>query len=626
MTVEEGQGEATGTRMLMLGALGVVFGDIGTSPLYAFREALAAASGGGVVARADILGVLSLIVWALTIIVTVKYVGFVMRADNRGEGGLLSLMALVRASLPKQSMPILALGIVGAGLFYGDAVITPAITVLSAIEGVEVITPALTPYVVPLTIAILLLLFAVQKFGTGGVARVFGPIMLVWFLALGISGLYHIVDDPEILLALNPLEGLAFLLRSPQVAFVVAGAAFLAVTGAEALYVDMGHFGRKPIVAAWLAIVFPCVLLNYFGQGAYVLSVGGRSHIPFFEMHSGWTLAPFVILATAATVIASQSVISGAYSLTRQAVQLGLLPRFKVLHTSHTQSGQIYLPRVNWLLAAGVTALVVGFGKSSSLAAAYGISVTGDMLMTTGLLFVVMVRVWKWPLARVIALITLFAVIDLGFFTSNVFKVPQGGWVSLLIAGGIALVMATWVRGSKQLFDKTRKEEVPLLPLAASLERRTPHLVEGTAVFLTGDPQSAPTSLMHSLKHYKVLHKSNVILTVVTAQQPFVPAAERVSMEKINDLFMRVTLTFGYMETPNIPKALAICRKMGWKFDIMSTSFFLSRRSLKYAPDSRMPAWQDKLFIRLTRSAADATEYFRIPTGRVVEIGAQVAI
>ncbi len=618
--------EQHSTKVLMLGALGVVYGDIGTSPIYAFREALHASSGGNVAERGDILGVLSLIIWSLTIIVTIKYIMFVLRADNRGEGGVLSLMALARGSLPKRSALVLGVGIVGASLFYGDAVITPAISVLSAVEGMNVVTPAFEPYVVPLTLVILAIVFSVQRFGTGGVALIFGPITAVWFLAIGLSGLNHIISDPEILLAVSPHYIVAFLINSPDVAFVTIGAIFLAVTGAEALYADLGHFGRKPIVLAWLAIVFPCLLLNYAGQGAFVLKHGGVVGHPFFEMNQGWTLIPMVVLATAATVIASQAVISGAFSLTRQAVQLNMLPRLEILHTSERQSGQIYMPRVNLLLALVVMLLVVGFGESSKLASAYGISVTGNMLVTTVLLFVVMTRIWKWRLWVAVALTALFALIDIGFFASNIVKVFEGGWASLAVAFTIVLAMWTWVRGSRYLFDKTRRNEIPLDFLAGNLLKKKPQLVSGTAVFLTSDPQSAPTALMHSLKHYKVLHEQNVILSVVTAPQPLVPDSERVKMETVNELFMRVTLTFGYMEQPNIPRALAICRKQGWKFDIMTTSFFLSRRSLKASPNSGMPVWQDKLFIGLARTAADATEYFQIPTGRVVEIGTQVAI
>jgi KUP system potassium uptake protein len=612
--------------VLMLGALGVVFGDIGTSPIYAFREALHASASDQIVDRVDVLGVLSLIVWALTLIVTVKYVAFVLRADNRGEGGTLSLMALARASNPRRAGLILAIGICGAALFFGDAIITPAISVLSAVEGLKVATPAFNDYVVPITLLVLAALFAVQRAGTGRVAAVFGPVTACWFLVLGIAGLYHILDDISVLAALNPYYAIVYFFHESDVAFVTVGAVFLAVTGAEALYVDLGHFGRRPIVLAWLSIVFPSLLLNYFGQGAYVLSHGGTPTNPFFQMLPGWSLIPVVVLATAATVIASQAVISGAYSLARQAVQLSLLPRFEIQHTSETQSGQIYLPRVNLLLALGVMLLVVGFAESSNLASAYGISVTGEMLMTTILLFIVMRRRWKWPLALAAGLTGLFGVIDAGFFSANAVKVLEGGWVSICVAALMALVMVTWVRGTRFLFEKTRKNEIPLDFLAEQMVKKPPQLVPGTAVFLTSDPQSAPTALMHSLKHYKVLHEQNVILSVVTAPQPRVSDSERASMEKINDRFMRVILTFGYMEQPNIPKALAICRRQGWKFDIMTTSFFLSRRSLKASANSGMPIWQDRLFIQLARTAADATEYFQIPTGRVVEIGTQVAI
>jgi len=618
------QVEQHSTKVLMLGALGVVYGDIGTSPIYAFREALHASPGTDT--RGDVLGVLSLIVWALTIIVTIKYVAFVLRADNKGEGGTLSLMSLARSAYPKRARLILGIGLCGAALFFGDAIITPAISVLSAVEGLEVVTPTLDAFVVPITLVILAVLFSVQRFGTGKVAAVFGPVTALWFLCIGVSGLYHLMDDPSILLAINPYYAVAYLAGTPTAAFVTVGAVFLAVTGAEALYVDLGHFGRKPIVLAWFSVVFPCLLLNYFGQGAFVLANGGRPTNPFFQMLPEWALMPMVGLATAATVIASQAVISGAFSLTRQAVQLNLLPRIEVQHTSEMQLGQIYMPRVNLLIALGVMLLVVGFGSSSSLASAYGISVTGEMLMTTILLFVVMRKLWKWKLALALALALLFGTIDSGFFLANVVKIVEGGWVSITVACLMGLIMSTWIRGSRYLFDKTRRNEIPLDFLAGNLLKKKPQLVSGTAVFLTSDPLSAPTALMHSLKHYKVLHEQNVILSVVTAPQPVVPDSDRVKMETVNELFMRVTLTFGYMEQPNIPRALAICRKQGWKFDIMTTSFFLSRRSLKASPNSGMPMWQDRLFIGLARTAADATEYFQIPTGRVVEIGTQVAI
>lgn len=614
------------TPYMMLAALGVVYGDIGTSPIYAFRVALGAASASESATRNDILGVLSLIIWVLTIVVAVKYMMFVLRADNKGEGGTLSLMALGRSAFPARPAIILGIGMVGAALFYGDAVITPAISVLSATEGLTIIADGFGPYIVPLTVVILLILFSVQRFGSGGVAIIFGPITLVWFVAIGFAGLRHIIHDPEILLAINPLYMLRFLGHEPVVSLAIIGGVFLAVTGAESVYADLGHFGRKPIVLAWFWVVFPCLLLNYLGQGAFVLAHDGHVGHPFFQMNDGWLLYVMVALATAATVIASQAVITGAYSLTRQAVQLNMLPRMEIRHTSERQSGQIYMPRVNFLMAVAVLLLVLGFRESEGLASAYGIAVTGVMLVTTTLFSIVMIRVWKWPLWSVIALTALFGLIELGFLVTNAMKVRDGGWASLVVALLVIVVMVTWVRGSRLLFEKTRKNEVPLEFLAGNLAKKKPQLVPGTAIFLTSDPFSAPTALMHSLKHYKVLHEQNIILSVVTAPQPKVPDSERVKLEAINDLFMRITLTFGYMEQPNIPRALASCRKQGWKFDIMTTSFFLSRRSLKAAANSGMPMWQDRLFIGLARSAADATEYFQIPTGRVVEIGTQVAI
>ncbi|PSS60005.1 potassium transporter Kup [Ensifer sp. NM-2] len=610
----------------MLGALGVVYGDIGTSPIYALREALHASTGTNQAGREDVLGVLSLIVWALTLIVTIKYVVFVLRADNKGEGGTLSLMALARRSLVKRPEPLLFVAMCGAALFLGDAVITPAISVLSAVEGLKVVTPTFDGYVVPITLTILAVLFAVQRFGTGRIASVFGPVTALWFLAIGLSGLIQLTDDPSVLAAINPVHIAHFLNHSPGTAFVTIGAVFLAVTGAEALYADLGHFGRKPIVLAWILIVFPCLLLNYFGQGAFVLARGGTIGHPFFEMNHGWTLVPMVALATAATVIASQAVISGAYSMVRQGVQLGFLPPFEIRHTSETRSGQIYLPRVNLLLALLVMLLVVGFGESGALASAYGISVTGEMVATTILLYVVMRRVWKWTLLPALGLAVIFGIVDVGFFLANIVKVFDGGWVSITIAAVVVLVMTTWVRGTSLLFQKAHANEVALSFLAEQMAKKPPHLVPGTAVFLTSDRTCAPTALLHSLKHYKVLHEHNVILTVTTAQDPTVPDSQRVKIEQVNDLFMRVTMTFGYMEQPNIPKALASCRKQGWKFDIMSTSFFLSRRALKASANSRMPLWLDRLYIALAGSAADATEYFQIPTGRVVEVGTQLTI
>ena len=614
-----------GLPLLVLGALGVVYGDIGTSPIYAFRQSLAARPGPET--TSEVLGLLSLIVWALTITVTVKYIFFVTRADNKGEGGTLSLMALARSGFEKRTGWIVALGVIGAAMFFGDAIITPAISVLSAVEGVSVVAPNLTRWVVPVVLVIIVGVFMVQRFGTAGVSRVFGPVTAVWFLAMGVSGLAQIIGNPQVLWALNPAHGILFLISHWGIATVVIGAVFLAVTGVEGLYVDLGHFGRKPIVIAWFSMVFPCLLLNYFGQGAYVLSVLPEvvDH-PFFEMNPEWARVPMIGLATCATIIASQAVITGAFSLTQQAIALNLLPRMTVRHTSETQSGQIYMPQVNFILMVLVLMLVVGFGSSESLSNAYGIAVSGVMLVTVILLGVVMWRLWKWhPIATVIVMVP-FLLIDLGFFYANSTKIGQGGWVPVATAVVLATVMTVWMMGRRLLSEKTRRDEVPLEFLVETLAKKKPTIVPGTAIFLTSDIEGAPTALLHSLKHYKVLHEHNVILTVLTSSAPRVPDDEKVRIDAYNDLFYRVIVTFGYMETPNIPKALALTRKLGFKYDIMSTSFFLSRRSLKPAAKSSMPLFSDKLFIALARNATDATEYFHIPTGRVVEIGTQVVI
>ncbi len=618
-------GHATGKLpLIILGALGVVFGDIGTSPLYAFRDTLHAA--GGSPNEPEVLGLLSLIVWSLTMVVTVKYVSFVLRADNKGEGGTLSLMTLASNAFKKRPAWILGLGIVGGALFLGDAIITPAISVLSAVEGLEVVEPQLTPWVVPMTVVIIIGLFMVQRFGTARVSTVFGPVMAAWFVVLGVTGLLHIADAPQVLTALNPMYGIEFLYSHYGIAIVVLGAVFLAVTGAEALYVDLGHFGRRPIILAWLLLVFPALLLNYFGQGAFVLSQPNEVTNPFFEMQPDWARLPMVALATLATVIASQSVITGAYSLVRQAMHLNLLPRLEVRHTSEEVAGQIFMPQVNFLLLICVVLLVVGFRSSTALAAAYGIAVTGEMLVTAILLFIVMWRLWKWNLIVAMVVIVPLLVIDVGFFVANAAKFSQGGWVPAVVAFLIASMMTIWIWGRRRLAEKTRRDEVPLEFLVENLAKKKPTIVPGTAVFLTSDIEGAPTALLHSLKHYKVLHEHNVILTVVTSDRPRVADDEKIRIDAYNDLFYRVVVTFGYIETPNIPKALALARKLGWKFDIMSTSFFLSRRSLKPSPKGGAPVFLDRIFIGLARNATDATEYFHIPTGRVVEIGTQVVI
>ncbi len=616
----------TGFWALALGSIGVVFGDIGTSPLYAFREAVAGAAQGQPVTRVIVLGVLSLILWALLIVVTAKYVLLLLRADNNGEGGTLSLMALGQRALGRRSWPLLALGVVGASMFIGDSMITPAISVLSAVEGLKLATPALEHYVVPLTVFILVVLFAVQSGGTARVASAFGPVMVVWFAALAVMGLVHISDDPSVLAAINPWYALDFLLTHGTIGLVTLGAVFLAVTGGEALYADLGHFGRKPIQAGWLYFVLPSLLINYFGQGALVLSDPAAIENSFYRMVPEFLLLPLVGLATAATVIASQAVITGAYSLTRQAVQLGLLPRFEVRYTSEAHAGQIYLPRVNRLLLIGVLMLVLLFRTSSNLASAYGIAVSTTMVADGIMGFVVIWKLWNWRAATAAALIMPFVVVDTTFFSANLLKLLEGAWVPLLFGLAMALMIWTWRRGSAILVLKTRRIEVPLNDLIKSLEKRPPHIVKGTAVFLTSDPSFVPTALLHNLKHNKVLHEHNVILTIETAQTPRVDTAERVRMETISDRFSTVRLRFGFMESPNVPKALVIARKLGWQFDIMSTSFFVSRRSLKPSAQSGMPLWQDHLFIAMSRSANDATDYFQIPTGRVVEVGTQVTI
>jgi KUP system potassium uptake protein len=617
---------ATGFWALTLGSIGVVFGDIGTSPLYALREAVAGAAQGQPVTRIIVLGVLSLILWSLLIVVTAKYVLLLLRADNNGEGGTLSLMALGQRALGRRSLVLLALGVVGASMFIGDSMITPAISVLSAVEGLKLAAPALEHYVVPLTVFILFALFAVQSRGTARVASAFGPVMVVWFASLAVLGIINISDDPTVLAAINPWYALHFLLSHGTVGLVTLGAVFLAVTGGEALYADLGHFGRKPIQTGWLYFVLPSLLINYFGQGALVLSNPAALENSFYRMVPEILLLPTIVLATAATVIASQAVITGAYSLVRQAVQLGLLPRFEVRYTSETHAGQIYLPRVNTLLLVGVMLLVLLFRTSSNLASAYGIAVSTTMLVDGIMGFVVIWKLWNLRAATAAAIIIPFVVVDVTFFSANLLKLFEGAWVPLMFGVAMAVMIWTWRRGSAILTSKTRGEEVPLRTLITSLERRPPHVVNGTAVFLTSDPNFVPTSLLHNLKHNKVLHEHNVILTIETAQTPRVDLAERVRMETISEKFSTVRLRFGFMESPNVPRALAVARKLGWQFDIMSTSFFVSRRKLKPSAQSGMPLWQDRVFIAMSRSANDATDYFQIPTGRVVEVGTQVTI
>lgn len=614
---------------LALGSIGVVYGDIGTSPLYAFREALRPVAGDGV-SPEEIVGIISLMIWTLTIIVTVKYIGFLLRADNDGEGGTLSLLALLGKQVSEGHGKILfLLGVIGAALFLGDAMITPALSVLSAVEGLKLVAPDLGRFVLPLCVVILVILFSVQSRGTGAVSKIFGPITLVWFAAMAWGGLIHIADDPAIFAALNPAHAIWFLMHGGYVGFVVLGAVFLTVTGAEALYADLGHFGKRPIQWAWFVVVFPALTLNYLGQGAFVLKTPSAASDPFFLMFPEWALVPMIVLATAATIIASQAVITGAYSLARQAIHLGFLPRMEVLHTSHVDTGQIFLPAINTLLLFGVMFLVLVFQTSEALATAYGISVTGAMVVTTIMFFDYVRTVRRWSLAASLALIVPLAGLELIFLSANLLKIYDGGYVPVAIAVLVVILMATWRRGSAILAEKTRRNAISLRQFAASIEKKgshAPNAIPGTAIFLTSQPEATPAALLHNIKHNHVLHQTNIILCVITSPTPFVPTEERSQIERISDRFVIVTLHFGFMDTPNISHALAQMRKDGLKFDIMTTSFYVGRRKLVSDPNSGMPGWQDRLFISMASMATDPSDYFRLPANRVVELGAHVSV
>ncbi|MCE3288334.1 MAG: potassium transporter [Caulobacter sp.] len=617
---------------LAIGAIGVVFGDIGTSPLYAMREALHHSRSGGA-SELAVLGVVSLVIWALILVVTLKYVVLLMRADNKGEGGTLALMALARKTLAKpngkRSATVFFLGVIGAALFYGDGIITPAISVLSAVEGL-MYAPGLggrvDSWIVPISAGILIALFLVQSRGTHRMATFFGPITLVWFLVLGGLGLFHLFDDLSIFRAFSPHYGVMFLIQNGFLGFVILGSVFLAVTGAEALYSDMGHFGKKPIQVGWLYLVFPCLALNYLGQGASILAHPEARLNPFWEMVPQAVYWPVLLLATLATIIASQAVITGAFSVTQQAVSLGLLPRIDIRRTSETQAGQIYVPQVNTMLMIGVLVLLFSFRNSSALAAAYGIAVTGSMFVDTLLAFVIIRFLWKWTWPATLAVLAPLLALDLTFISSNLLKIPDGAWMPLVFGAVLVVIMWTWTRGGQILTEKTRRDSVPLTDLIGILEARAPHRAPGTAIFLTSDPDVTPVALMHNLKHNKVLHEKNIIATVRNAETPRVPEDQRVKIEKVNDDFKKLIITYGFMESPNVPKALALCRKQGLKFDIMATSVFLGRRSIVPSANSGMPLWQDKLFIFLKKNSAKPTDFFKIPPGRVVELGAHVTV
>ncbi len=613
----------------MVAALGVVYGDIGTSPLYSIRECF---HGPHAVAPnpANVLGVLSLILWSLLLIVSLKYLGFVLRADNRGEGGILALMAL---AVPDRSEPsrrarwLLALGIFGAGLLYGDGIITPSLTVLSAIEGLKVATPVFEPYIVPLSVCVLLALFAVQRHGTGKVGAAFGPVMVAWFTAIGILGFKGLLAAPKVLFAFNPLLGVSFLYANGWHGFVVIGSVFLAVTGAEALYADMGHFGIKPIRRAWFALVLPGLLLNYFGQGALLLVEPAAAENPFYRLAPAWAQFPLVALATTAAVIASQALISGVFSLTMQAVQLGFMPRLEITHTSSEQRGQIYAPLANRLLLLACVALVLGFGSSTRLAAAYGIAVTLTMVITTVLFGFVARRLWHWAAWKVTLWTALFLSMELAYCGANFLKVGQGGWVPLVLGGTLFAIMVTWRRGRALLRDRLKPAIMPLDLLMTELKGIRCSKAPGTAVFMSGDPRGAPLALLHNLKHNSVLHERNVILTILTSDQARVEDACRVKIDDLGLNFFRVTAHYGFMEQPDVPRLLGMCADHGLKFDLQRTTFFLSSETIVMARTRKkggMARWRATLFAALSRNVQRATAFFGLPPNRVVELGMQV--
>jgi KUP system potassium uptake protein len=608
---------------LAVAALGVVYGDIGTSPLYTIKQCFENAE----VNQTRVFGVLSLIAWSLTLVVTVKYVLVLMRADNRGEGGILALMVLaLRAAVAGRNRWILWAGLFGAALFYGDGVITPSISVLSAVEGLKVATPAFEAFVVPLTLLLLVSLFVVQRRGTGSVGAYFGPVMLVWFTAIGLLGAWEIARRPSILLAVDPRYAVELMTHHPGHGFVLLGSVVLAVTGAEALYADMGHFGRSPIRRAWLRFVFPALLLNYFGQGALLLARPEAIANPFYLLAPSWALYPLVVLASTATVIASQAVISGAFSITRQAVQLGYLPRMLVRHTSEQEIGQVYVPAMNGMLLVAVVATVLGFRSSDALGGAYGVAVTGTMAVTTVLAFVYFSRGTSWPLWRLVPLFALFLFVDLSFFTANLLKVIDGGWFPLAIAGILYTVMMTWLWGRQRVAELRASGALPLATLIENLRPDHPERVPGTAIYMTSRVDIVPAALLHNMKHNKVLHERNVLMTVRTEDVPQLPEAERLQIDHLAQNFHTVTIHYGFLEEPDIPRALALCRVGGFRFNLMDTSFFVGREKIVAKRPSGLVLPVKKLFVLLSNVALDATEFFRIPINRIVELGGQLEI
>jgi len=613
--------------LLSLTALGVVYGDIGTSPLYALRECFHG-SHAIEATRPNVLGVLSLIFWSLALVVSFKYLAVVLRADNHGEGGILALMALIQRgeSRSKRGWVVPMLGLFGAALLYGYGVITPAISVSSAVEGLQIATPVFEQYVVPLTVVLLVGLFLIQHRGTAGIGAVFGPVMLVWFAVVGLFGLARVVTEPGVLAAVSPLYAVEFMTRNAGRGFVVLGSVFLVVTGGEALYADMGHFGPRPIRRAWFAVVLPALLLNYFGQGALLLDSPEAAVNPFYRLAPAWALYPLIVLATVATIIASQAVISGAFSLSRQAVQLGFSPRLQIEHTSSAAIGQIYVPSINWALMICTVALVLGFGGSSAMAGAYGVAVTSTMVITTVLLYLLTRERWGWSRFRAGALVLFFLTFDLAFFAASSLKIPQGGWVPLSIAAGAMILMTTWKRGREILVQRLREKSVPFDLLLDDLVAEPPIRVPGTAVFLTGTADGAPPALVHNLAHNKVLHEQIVLLTVMTEEVPHVPAAERLRIEAPHEGFYRVTAHYGFMQDPNVLDVLRGCRAAGLEFRLEATTFFLGRETLIASDRRDMALWREKLFSFMSRNALRATAFFHIPPDQVFEVGTQVEL
>jgi KUP system potassium uptake protein len=630
-TGEHASGEPRGKylALLALSALGVVYGDIGTSPLYAFRESFHHTHGIEVNA-ANVLGILSLIFWSLILVISIKYIVFVMRADNQGEGGILALTTLItpmREVKPHTSRWLLILlGLFGTSLLYGDGIITPAISVLSAVEGLEVATPFFSPYVVPITIAILVALFMVQRGGTARVGRVFGPVTLAWFGLLALLGIRWVIRQPAVLGAINPLYGLDFFLENGWRGFLVLGSVFLVVTGGEALYADMGHFGKAPIRLAWFAVALPALVLNYFGQGALLIEQPEAVINPFYRMAPAWALYPVVALATAATVIASQALITGAFSLTRQAVQLGYLPRAEIDHTSPEEIGQIYIPGVNWALLAACVTLVLAFRSSTNLAAAYGVAVTTTMVVTTLLLFVVQRERWKWPLPAALAFLAFFLTIDLGFWGANLIKIPDGGWLPLVVGAAVLTLMTTWKRGRAILRQRLADSAIPFSELAARFPIEEVVRVPGTAVYMSSDPGCIPPALVHNLRHNRTLHSQTLFLSIIIHEIPYVARAQRLELRKLADEFYQIILCYGFMEDPDVPRDLAIAAEAGLALELDKVTYFLGRERLIPTARPGMAIWREKLFALMSRNARDAADFFRLPPDQVAELGVRVEL